>query len=431
MHRRGMIGRARAAGGGERGAVSLESVGLILIAAMLCSVVFVAFSGNNRLTHAVSSAVCQILTGGQGSCDYGSSDEATKPPPTEPCATNSDGYSVTAEGAAFNFTAGGTKAVMIEQLSNGKFRVTVSSATTAGVETGLGWDARVQVNGTRWGNDIGAKVGAKGEFVQSDVYLVDSSGSADAIRNWAMYDQTLDTAADVSSPVPGMGWVTKHVTRPVTDFVADKAGIKKPPEPDAKVYTGGVSASASAQITPVIGGAEAKVGLGAVVGVRINADGTKTIIGKIDGTAQLAGAISIEHGDLGGNAAFSFEATYDGTTLKSTQVKAITTSDGKQSVDTWSLPVQTEADRTAATNLLYNPLPTTWTPFFDAARDHGSVSKVDYKSDGLDISGAATVRAVEEGGVNAGFALPTAEVIKAEYYNGQDWAPWAQCSAAG
>ncbi len=428
MHARGMSGRARAAGGSERGAVTLETVGLVLIAAMLSSVVFVALSGNNRLTQAVSGAVCTILTGGQGSCDYGTSTEAEKAPPTEPCATASDGYSVTAEGAAFNFTAGGTKAVTIEKLSNGKFRVVVASGKSAGVETGIGWDARVQVNGTRWGNDIGAKVGAKGDYVQSDVYLVDSRGSAEAIRNWAMYDQTLDTATDVSSPVPGMGWLSEHVTRPVTDFVADKVGIKEPPEPDAKVYTGGVSANASAQITPVIGGAEAKLGIGAVLGVRMNADGTTTVIGKVDGTAQLAGAISIEHGDLGGNAAFTVEATYDGSTLKSTQVKAVTTSDGRQTMHTWSLPVKSEADRAAATNLLYNPLPTAWTPFFDAAKDHGSVSKVDYETDGLDVSGAATVRAIEEGGVNAGFALPAAKVTSAEYYNGQDWAPWAQCS---
>lgn len=403
-------------------------VGLFVVASLIVGALFLAIIDNGQVGRSVSSAVCRILGGGAGTCGTPPAAKDTHLP-TEPCSTDSVGYTVDASGAAFNFAAGGSKSATTERLSNGQYRVTVTSGSSGGVETGVGWDARVNINGTKWGDDMGATIAAQLGASRADVYVVDTRGQADDIVAWAKYSQATDTAVNATGALGPVGWVQKHLTRPVTDFAAQKLGMKKPAKPTSTLYLGGASANASAQITPFVGGLEGRGGIEVMLGAQRNADGTVTVIGQ--GTASLvgSGAISVEQGSLGGDANVAVKATYKGTTLTSVTVEAGTMSQDHQRVRSWTLPIGSSADRDAANALLYDVNPTSWGSFFEASKDHGQMTQVDYKLSGLNLSGSAGVKAVEEGRVSLGFALPKSEVTDAQYFNGDSWAPWSACSS--
>ncbi len=78
------ISRVRGAVNSERGSVSLERVGLVLIAALLSAVVVLALAQATPLAPAVRRAICTIITLGQGSCGEATASDVKAEPADPP-----------------------------------------------------------------------------------------------------------------------------------------------------------------------------------------------------------------------------------------------------------------------------------------------------------------------------------------------------------
>src|SRR5699024_2312073 len=76
----------------EGGAVGLETIGIIVLSAVLVGALVFSLTVGTPLAAHVEAAVCKILTVGQGSCDVGERSAEDRIPP-EPCVTNASGHS--------------------------------------------------------------------------------------------------------------------------------------------------------------------------------------------------------------------------------------------------------------------------------------------------------------------------------------------------
>jgi hypothetical protein len=123
----------------ERGAATLETVGMYTVAAMLATAVFLAILGSSPLVaDKVRQALCIITTLGQGEC--GSSvTSAVDHRPTQPCVVSAEGHTGSLE-ASFIVTVGTCEQFLVEELNNGQFRVTRGTGGKVGVGVGAGFD---------------------------------------------------------------------------------------------------------------------------------------------------------------------------------------------------------------------------------------------------------------------------------------------------
>lgn len=413
------------AGGRERGAISLESAGLIFLAALLVGAITLAITHSN-VGGRVADAMCKVLTGGQGSCSAGEPGSAPDPHvPTEPCATAAEGYEVSGEVAA-GVSAGGNKKVSIEKLSNGQYAVNVTSGGTLGVAGGVGWDASVNVNGSGYGWDIGADANARLQGGVTQTYLVNSKSQAEDIRNWSIYEDSRDALLNGT----GMGWAS-HI--PGVDWAADKvagwAGLKEPPTPDSTMVYGGASADASAHDTLGVGQLSASGSVDAILGVRTNSDGSYVIVGQASASATAAASAAWKNASFDPKAAALIEGSYDKNHHLTSVKFTATTGLGKDdsTINSWTLPVKTDADRQAANDVLYNVNPVTWSGFFEGAKDRGQVTQLTYHDDGTDIEAKVGGKFMADVGISGNLKLPHSKVTGAQYWDGQGFADWAAC----
>ncbi|PWJ26401.1 hypothetical protein ATK17_2563 [Branchiibius hedensis] len=409
----------------ERGALSLESAGLIFLAALLVGAITVAITHSN-VGGRVADLVCTVLTGGQGSCSAGEGSSAPDAHvPTEPCTAAAEGYEVSGEVAA-GVSAGGNKKVSIERLSNGQYAVNVTSGGTVGVAGGVGWDASVNVNGSGYGWDIGADANARLQGGVTQTYLVNSKSQAEDIRNWSIYQDSRDallnsTGTGWASHIPGVTWAS--------DTVAEWAGLKQPPTPDSTMVYGGASADASAHDTLGVGQLSASGSVDAVLGVRTNSDGSYVIVGRASAGATAAASAAWKSASFDPNATALIEGSYD-KNHNLTSVKFTgTTGLGKEdsTINSWTLPVKSEADRQAANDVLYNVNPATWSGFFNSAQDHGQVTRLTYHDDGTDIEAKVGGKFMADVGISGNLKLPHSKVTGAQYWDGQNFVTWAAC----
>ncbi|MDQ1536521.1 MAG: hypothetical protein QOE58_914, partial [Actinomycetota bacterium] len=107
----------------ERGAATLESVGMYVVAAILAVAVLLVATGSAPVIgDKFRQAVCMLTTMGQGSCGP-SVTSAADHRPTEPCVVSGEGHTGTVEaGVVVSF--GGSEQFLVEKLDNGKSRVT-------------------------------------------------------------------------------------------------------------------------------------------------------------------------------------------------------------------------------------------------------------------------------------------------------------------
>ncbi|MBR7742645.1 hypothetical protein KC207_05005 [Phycicoccus sp. BSK3Z-2] len=426
-----MTGAGPARRAAESGQASLEKIGGALIAGVV--IVAVALTVNTGSVGAtVSQAWCAITSLGQGDCSGDGSQLANPKVPTEPCVVGEDGHRASMK-AAFVVSGKNERALVVEELSDGTYRVAMVDGGQLGVEGGVGWDARLEVNGTRWGSDLYAGGGAYLDAAESQVWTVRSEDELAALVDYARFADTVDsTTGPLSGPITWIGEQTGFVD--------------KPREPDSVVYSGGLSASGSAGITAWVGGGELEAAVGADGAVEVHADGRRTYYVGASGTLDLSGAISIEAGSLGGTASTRMvvETDADGeTTAVRFETNVVT--DGERSVYTDTVSLDSDADRQlfedylaeAATTAVAGPggllLDRPATEDFAAMIDErGQQTRLTYDTgDSLDISANASGKLLGEVGLEGAFSLPSAALTDAEYDDGTGWVPWAGCMGAG
>lgn len=450
----------------ERGAATLETTGVTIIAAMLVVGLIVSATPQARiLGETFSYYVCQVVTFGQGGCTPpSSSPEAHKP--TDPCVVTQDGVERNTKVAVLIVTASDGRRIEIQRLSNGEYRVTVTDTGGAGVEVGVGGGLTVTVADTTVGAGATANAGASLDIKDGDVYYTDQDG-IDGLMDALLQDQVKDATVGDSGPI-----------RWVTDQVTDLAGVGHDlPDPDETYAEGGISLNASAQATALTESANAGISESALLGVRHNRDGSTTVYltTTVSGEAGLQG-LGI---DTEGNPQFQ-GAKLEGklqvvtaVTLDSegnmTQVQATAGAGGtatglatalfggsgdadwgnqQSGLHVWqaTLPIKDSGDESTASQFLLaqgvgslggwtNPLLGTagvigTMNFFDAVRSHGTLTQQTYDTDSSTVFGIdAALELGIEVGVAGNVKTDSMTTTGAQYWDGSQWVDWEECAA--
>lgn len=283
---RGPAGVQAAAGptGGDAGTGTVEYVGGILLAGCLVAVVLGAvLPSAEPMRAAVARVVCEITNGAGGSC--GSPIAAVNPhQPTEPCVLSSvadarrgavDVMSIAVEG-------GGT--VIVEKLSDGRYRVSAEGKAGAGVSVGAGLGASVTVDDKAYGGS--GEVNAAGYVVAGAgaTWVVDGAEKDKLVsylkdqRNWATADAVSGVGGAPTKALTDVAWGASQVWDWVTDAY-------RPSSPDEIYGTAGVEGVASGTAASLNAGAQGASGEltdATVLGTRIDtATGRTTVFYEI------------------------------------------------------------------------------------------------------------------------------------------------------
>ena len=467
----------------QRGASTLEWVGMVLVASFLCSGVFLAMAPEGAaVTNQVRSAICQILTFGKGECSPAQI-EAKDRAPLEPCVTKAEGHDSTLS-AAVVVEAGVNEKLLIETLADGTYRVTVGNGQDLGATTGAGFNISLTVDNKTGGVAAGADASAGVTFQDGKVYRARTKGEVDAI----VKSHYLNVAADntVGKEKIGIGPVSfDNPVRKLTNWVGDKTGLLKGvPEPTETFYSGGVSASAAAQATWIVSNAQAGAGVTGILGYREGKDGTTTFYeASVDANVGAGTWASPENTVSGSNAYFRAGAggkakvvvqverdkAGNVTALRMTGAAggqaAWNESQGREVVGadpsgyaelTAELKMTSGANRRVAANLLNelnmgpipglpeyvpNPLagsvvaknPITsgaaMADFVSAVKKGGTATVLTYSNDTSTYGGQFDAKWLAKVGVKGSVNTMERSVQSANYWDGSKWATWSGCKA--
>lgn len=450
----------------ERGAATLETTGVTIIAATLVlGLMLAALPQGKIISETFSYWVCQVVTMGQGGCTPPSSSaEAHKP--TDPCVLTQDGVERNQKLSVLVVTAEDGRRIEIQKLSNGEYRVTVTDSEGTGAEVGVGGGLSVTVNDTTVGGSATAEAGASIDIKDGDVYYADDESMPD-LMDALLQDQIKDTVAGEDGPI-----------RWITDQATDIVGVSNDlPDPDETYAEGGISLNASAEATSLTDHAEAGISESVLLGTRSNRDGTTTVYvkAKVSGEAGLQslgvdteGNPQFQGAKLEGSAEVVTAVTFDseGNMVKVSATATAAGSsagvasalfggsadadlgnqEGELRIYQATLPLEDDADRDAANQFLLaqgvgalggwsNPLlgvpgMIATQNFMDAAKDRGTLTQQDYNTSsntvfGVDAEGKLGI----ELGVSASVSEDSMETTGAQYWDGTQWVDWEECSA--
>lgn len=261
----------------ERGAATLEGVGMYAVAALLAVAVMLAALGSSPvLGDRFRQAVCMVTTLGQGPCES-SVTSAADHKPTEPCVVSADGHTGAVE-VSFVVTVGENERFLVEKLNNGKYRVTRGTGGKVGFGVGVGANISVTWDDKKYGGAAQAEASVAAEFSSGQTYYADNQEEVDNLVLAHGEDVSKDTVLGGSGPI-----------RWLVDGAEDVVGVgHELPKSDETYVEGDVTLDASAQATSLATSAQAVVGAHVLLGQRQGADGTSTTYYK----ASLNGSIS-------------------------------------------------------------------------------------------------------------------------------------------
>jgi hypothetical protein len=454
---------------GERGAATLETTGVFVVAAILVLALLVAIVPQAPvLGQTFEYWICKVTTLGQGSC--GGTTSADDHRPTEPCVVDANSVASDMKVSVVFFTTNEGKRVEVAKLNDGRYRVTVTDGGGAGVETGVGGGLSVTVNDRTVGGTASAGAGASLQFKAGDVYYASDEAGLQDIIDAVQQDQIKDATVGDSGPVR---WLTDRVTD-VTGTTADF------PDADEVYAEGGISLNASAEATALTDSAKAGLTTATMLGVKTTKDGKKTVYlkstvegeaglqslgidtsgpqfegAKLEGKLEVVNAVTF---DSNGNMV-SVQATATAAGTSSGVASAMFGGDSDSALSNqvsnarvWqaTLPITNSTDALVAGQYLLasgtsqigawvNPAvaaagltatPYTAAEFFAAARDRGITTQQDFSTNnntvfGVDASGKLGV----ELGVSASVKTESLSATGAQYWDGQQWQTWQGCGS--
>lgn len=461
----------------ERGAASLETVGLIVVAALLVAALVVTLTVATPISPHVEAAVCKILSAGQGSCevDVRSAEEHIPP---DPCVTKANGHTSKAS-VSFVITLGKNESLLVEELSNGQYRVTRSNGSNVGATAGVGFNVSGTWDDKTGGLALGAGAGVEAQFSKGEVYYAESPSDVDDLVEAHYWDVNKDMLVGEEEGLFGI----PNPVRWATDEVLDMTGANhEMPDSSETFYEGGFSVNAAAQATLIAANAEAGVGVQEVMGMSKADDGSTTtyLKAKISGKAmagtfasdeQTAATVYAKAGAEGSvEAIIEVERDADGE-VTGLRTKLVTSgsaevsetgdgvADGPGRVDTYTvktveLPVETAEDERVAANFMdamgmgsipglpagtpnpsavtaRNPLDVAdaLVDFAGAAESRGYVSRQEYDADNSSYGGTFDAKYIAKVGFSGTVDTVEREATSGEYWNGQEWATWEGCGS--
>lgn len=181
----------------DRGAATIETIGMYVVAAMPASaVMLVLASATPVVGDRLRQALCMVTTLGQGSCESWLS-SANDHIPTEPCVVSADGHTGAVEGGAI-VMVGGSEQFLVEKLNNGKYRVIRGTGSQVGTGAAVGANFSVTWNDKSVGAAAVAEANIAEGFSGGEVYYANNEEEANNLR-WAHSEAV---AKDVARQLP-------------------------------------------------------------------------------------------------------------------------------------------------------------------------------------------------------------------------------------
>lgn len=272
---------------------------------ILCILLVVGYSGKSfgsTLVCKIASAISQIGGGHPTSCASSSASSSAKNPqePTKACTNKEVSHKVGGNVGVRLLTFEGDGSIVVEEMSDGTYRVTDKSSSAIKVGPGTAGGLDVSVNGKKYGKygEAGAGGGVTGE--SGETYVVNSEEDKNKLVAHLTREKIVDaTGAGIDAAGnhggKGIGSVASWAFNGLADTVEEKGFNYTAPEPSEYYYAVGAVdyAGASAtnrmpfnlpQITPdpnqpnSSGDGNANVSLARLAGIRVNTkDKTETV----------------------------------------------------------------------------------------------------------------------------------------------------------
>lgn len=271
---------------GERGATSLEYLGLMALMLALLAMIF-SFGLERRVRSGITSSICTIFQ--LGCSDPG---EVAEPPPG-PCITNRASEELHLGGGEV-VQGSYNNSYVVERLSDGRYRVTASDDVAGGVGVGFRPGLVYKVGDDNVSLEGGATASAMATFATGQTFEFKDEKEATKFLQWhrSHYGNA------VFDPVgTGLNWAWDGVSSIWRDNYS-------PPAPTVTYAEGGFDASAvgggTAQLGTSGGAAEVDAVLKEALGARYDSTTKETTVYvNVDGTLAL-GAEAVEGGTVGG-----------------------------------------------------------------------------------------------------------------------------------
>lgn len=462
MHRRrqSCLSRLRRAARSDRGAATLESTGMLALAALLAVAVATAMVSNSPvLGDTVRRAICLVTTLGQGDCaPTRTSAEDHRPP--APCVVASSGHDAKAT-VSFIVTLGTGEKWQVDELSDGTYRVTRGTSNEVGAGVGVGFNVTGTWDDNKYGAALDAGAGASASFGQGEVYYAKDQDAVDKLLVAHSQDVAKDNIVGGSGPV-----------RWLVDKGGDLVGVSTNlPDAEAVYVEGGISLSADAEATLVTASANAKAGVKGTLGYRRARDGSTTeylrasvdggVQGSVLGGEENGSGYQLARAKANGSveSVIEIDRDKDGN-VTTVRIKSIMQGQADASSNTLDggdpdasgyvertveLPVRSEGDKAIAGNFLstmglpYVPgLKTTQPPgplnlvdstnaFAQAGRDRGYITEQSYDQGSSSYGGNFDAQAIAKVGGSVEVNTNKRTATEGQYFDGTKMVPWAGC----
>jgi len=410
----------------DRGQGSLESVGVVAVAALLVAALgTVMIQASPAVADKAAWGFCKVTTLGMGDCaepDDLSADDDRIPP--QPCtvSSSSGGYDVS---ISYVVTLETGRQFVVEELSDGTYRVTAIGTGGVGIGVGPGVDLSLTVNEDSYGVTAIANADVLLGYEGGETWYADSLDDANSILQGQVALEVADTLTG------GSGLVSTG--KDLLDTILGATGNEPTSSrPDEVFFQAGAEANAGAGVSAIILNMGAKGAADAYLGLRTTPDGfTAYYEAEADIDFNLFHIPGFGETSEGGKASRLFEIDYDDE--GNPTAARLTTGSYWESVEgdwddreaaqvnyteaVFELPIENDQDLQIALGTL---APGGDQAFLDAASSHGYVSSNTYKDDGLTLGVNANGSLLGKLGGSVSGGNTTRELTDASYWNGTE-----------
>ena len=272
----------------ENGAALVEFAGIaIVVAVIFAGVIAVAPSRGGDIACSIVSKISEAIGAGGMQCGGGDDKaEEDKHKPTEACTTHQRTQSVKGSAGVAVVSAEVKGDIIVEKLSDGRYRVTDARAAKVGESLGGGGGFEVTANNHKFGQYLNADGTGSGAVEGGLVYEVDSEKAKNDLVDHLYRKAAVEGASSMGS--------FGSLAAPINEAISHYIFGYQPPKPTAAYLQVGEEGSVSAESTQGVGGAQVEGSYARALGVKVDREaGTTTMYYKtntdVSGNASKLG----------------------------------------------------------------------------------------------------------------------------------------------
>lgn len=440
--------------GRERGAALVEFAGMaIVVAVIIGGVIAVAPSHGRNISCSILSKISEAIGAGEMQCGGGENKaEEDEHKPTEACTNSRQTQSVKGSAGVAVVSVEVKGDIVVEKLSDGRYRVTDARATKVGESLGGGGGFEVIANNQKFGQYLNADGTASGAVEAGFIYEVDSEKAKNDLVDHLYRKAAVEGVSSVGS--------FGSLAAPINEAISHYVFGYQPPKPTAAYLQVGEEGSVSAESTQGVGGVQAEGSYARALGVKADREaGTTTMYYKtnagVSGNASKLGfgvegsasgeaiiAVTVNSDDPNKVLNVSATGTYDAQ-IGATTPLGVGNPPSLESGQVWTASVDlnsVEADRMARNFLTAAKVPgyengkgalenlgDATSTFINAAADRGVLARQDISTTSSNYEAKLGVKLELELSAGVGYSDENVEFSNGQYYSGGKWNRWEGC----